>query len=237
MEFIKRMTAMLLLVGILLSVIPASAAQETESAAEEEIYSGVDGTYAPESAHVWTNKNIFEGSDLGKYYLDLEAWVDGSQLIIEENVPLDIIFCLDQSASMYKPAYAESDLNCNSSFGGSRTKPNTEAQRAATGQFTRAEFIQMMKDPVYQEKANHTGYFIARSAEHSNNPGAWFIITRKADGSFYSIRSCRTNQSTYSGAAKAVCPEGVHSQSSQGGVTWDSAEEIPTAITRFYITQ
>lgn len=228
---------MLLLAGILLSIVPVASAQDAEPLAEEAVYSGVNGTYAPESAHVWTNKNIFEGSDLGKYYLDLEAWVDGSQLIIEENIPLDIVFCLDQSASMYKPAYAESDLNCNSSFGGSRTKPNTQAQRDATGQFTRAEFIQMMKDPVYQEKANHTGYFIARSAEHSNNPGSWFIITRKADGSFYSIRSCRTNQCTYNGATKAVCPEGVHTQNSQGGVTWASAEEIPTAISRFYITQ
>lgn len=49
--------------------------------------------------------------------------------------PPDVVFCIDQSASMYRPAYATKDLQCDDSFGTSRTQESTPETIAATGKF------------------------------------------------------------------------------------------------------
>lgn len=81
--------------------------------------------------------------------------------------PPDVVFSIDQSASMYRPAYATKDLQCDDSFSANRTQESTPETIAATGELSRAEFIQKMKtDAEFAERATHYGYYIARSAGH-----------------------------------------------------------------------
>lgn len=100
---------------------------------------------------------------------------------------LDVVFCIDQSASMYRPAYATKDLQCDDSFGAGRTQESTPETIAATGEIPRAEFIQKMKtDTEFAECATHYSYYIARSAGHKDKSGAWFIIRYDAEtGKFH----------------------------------------------------
>lgn len=242
MRSFNLLLALLLLISALsVGIVPVAAA---ETKAEDGIAPVADSnaTYAPESAHIWTNKTLAEGDEMGQYSLSLEAWVDNANLILEENIPLDVVFCIDQSASMYRPAHATDDLRCDSSFGASRTQTNsTSAQIAATGEIPRAEFINKMEtDLEFAERATHYGYYIGRSAGHKKSPGAWFIIRYDAaTEKFHGYRTCRTNHPSHT-TGTYTCPDptgdyGNHGVSSY--ITWDSVDKIPEEIGRFYVTQ
>lgn len=109
---------------------------------------------------------------------------------------------------MYRPAYATKDLQCDDSFGASRTQESTPETIAATGEILRAEFIQKMKtDAEFAERATHYGYYIARSAGHRDKPGAWFIIRYYAEtGKFHGHRTCRTNHPSHT-TGTYTCPD------------------------------